>query len=79
MRIYKVKEETFETRYFVRSHCDKCGAESHSEDGNTEVDIHFGYGSDYDMEHWTFDICDKCIKEFTDSFKTPVNKNKEFY
>lgn len=79
MRVYKVKEETTEISHFVRSHCDKCGAESHSEGGNTEVEIYFGYGSDYDMERWTFDICDKCIKEFTDSFNTPVDKHKEFY
>jgi hypothetical protein len=79
MRVYSVKEVTVEERDFVRSHCDKCGAESEYIDGNTEVHIEFGYGSDFDMQHWSFDICDKCIKEFTDTFKVPVTKHKDFY
>lgn len=33
------------------------------------VNLHFGYGSNYDMEHWSFDICEDCITSYIKTFK----------
>jgi hypothetical protein len=59
--------------------CNKCGKEEvlSGEKFQREVqsnkfqsfDCSFGYGSNYDMENWEFDLCEDCLEEIVKSFK----------
>ncbi|TPF18077.1 hypothetical protein [Priestia megaterium] len=56
--------------------CNKCGCESKGVDRDNfydsqfqNIDCSFGYGSDYDMEAWNFDLCEECLVEFIKTFK----------
>jgi len=31
----------------------------------------FGYGSSFDLESWTFDICETCLVKIVKDFKVP--------
>lgn len=37
--------------------------------------IVFNYGSKFDTEQWSFDLCEDCIEEITNNFKIPIDKN----
>lgn len=65
----------------VMIECNKCGrmeyidqADPWAFDEFIEIKHHFGYGSKNDGEEWTFDICEKCLEEFTKTFKTKPHK-----
>ena len=54
--------------------CNKCGMSFDCKDDFATNLIHnfnikFGYGSEHDFEEWSFDLCEKCIDELTNSFK----------
>lgn len=55
--------------------CNKCGNSVTQEQRGFESDyyqninLHFGYGSSFDMETWNFDICEDCLVEFVKTFK----------
>lgn len=57
--------------------CNRCGhdttfdPESHNfeQDKYHEFYCHFGYGSSYDMEQWTFDLCEDCLVDIVKTFK----------
>jgi hypothetical protein len=31
--------------------------------------LNFGYGSKFDEQTWTFDLCEKCLEEFIHTFQ----------
>lgn len=41
-------------------------------------DIKFGYGSQYDLETWSFDLCENCLEKVANSFLIPPVKKKEY-
>lgn len=63
--------------------CNKCGTSRElkpngdwyeSEEGLYANDVHnislgFGYGSRFDMEQWSFDLCDDCLDDVVRTFK----------
>lgn len=57
--------------------CDKCGKSTVSikddydfvNDLYHNVGFSFGYGSSYDLENWSFDICEDCLVNFIKTFK----------
>ncbi|MBM7598248.1 hypothetical protein JOC34_000605 [Virgibacillus halotolerans] len=59
--------------------CNKCGnsivANLRDGEGNFNqdlyhgIDLRFGYGSNHDLEHWNFDLCEDCLVEFVKTFK----------
>lgn len=63
--------------------CNKCGTtqtnncwNSTDDDYFFSNDIHniqlgFGYGSKFDMDNWSFDLCDNCLEELVKTFKYP--------
>jgi hypothetical protein len=63
MKDYKVIET--QEKVPVNYKCDRCGV--FSEDGfNPYIEtfkIQWGYGSNFDLEEWEFDLCEDCIKE----------------
>lgn len=78
MRVYGKKEEIVSADYLVSGYCNKCGQETDLTN-YWSYDLHqivigFGYGSKHDGDHWVFDLCEKCIEEFTSSFKYPPEK-----
>lgn len=58
----KYESEYVKIQKVVSAECDKCG-QAGDYGVITEISIDFGYGSDYDMQTWTFDLCDLCISE----------------
>lgn len=69
----------FQKEYFQ---CDKCGeefeyevtgdgyADKYNKDGYWSIDLgRPGYGSSFDGCDLQFDICDKCLREFIETFK----------
>lgn len=67
-------------------HCNKCGADCQrfvkDIDGNKfsvgyygliDANVHGGFESDHlsDCVEYTFSLCEKCLKELFDTFKTP--------
>jgi hypothetical protein len=67
--------------YLDKVICNNCGSEyiSDNEERGTSIypfSIHFGYESNqHDMEHWRFDLCEKCIEKLIREFKIPPNIN----
>jgi len=51
--------------------CDKCKKTDTDEDWSniTTIDINFGFGSKFDTEQWTMDLCDDCIEELLSDYK----------
>lgn len=57
--------------------CNKCGIHHETtglpNDYNTnkfqDIVLHFGYGSKFDGESISFDLCDSCIEDLIKSFK----------
>ncbi len=56
--------------------CNKCGNESKGIDNDglydskfQSISCRFGYGSEYDMESWKFDLCESCLVELIKTFK----------
>ena len=83
MRKFKLKEKLMNVKTEVKRICNNCGLEYDDEKSEFGYEtwqwdtihhfiIHFGYGSLHDMEHWHFDLCEKCIDEITSKFKVPV-------
>jgi hypothetical protein len=35
----------------------------------SSISLGFGYWSKFDMEHWSFDICDNCLEDVIKTFK----------
>lgn len=52
--------------------CDRCGYKVQDENGCmfdiTPIYISFGYGSKFDLETWSMDLCDDCIETITKDF-----------
>lgn len=75
MRSTESVEETMTiTNYnVVEIICNKCGDKDTEEDYDherfQELSMSFGYGSRYDSEHWSFDLCDQCITDLIKTFK----------
>lgn len=74
MRTYKTvkKEEKIRDKVF----CNRCGKEIESlfpeHMGHyLSVDKRWGYGSGYDGEYHSFDLCEKCYGEIIAEFKIP--------
>lgn len=76
----QTKKITIERNVVDKITCNKCGevfivSEWDSFDPLIHnFKVEYGYGSDFDMMLEEFDLCEKCIKEFTGQFKI---KSKE--
>lgn len=57
----------------VKVTCNKCGDKNIEEEYDyerfSEISLSFGYGSMYDSEHWSFDLCDQCLTDLIKTFK----------
>lgn len=76
MQIKKITKVKKEEEVLDKITCDWCEKviyeqEKHFTEGGT-LHIHFGYGSDFDMDIYNFDICNNCFKEHI----LPHNRNK---
>lgn len=73
MREFKNLEKTKTYTQLVKVSCNKCGDantdEEYDKERFSEINLTFGYGSDYDNERWSFDLCDDCLTELVKSFK----------
>jgi hypothetical protein len=51
--------------------CNKCGntIEPNTSENMSSISLGFGYWSKFDMEHWSFDICDNCLEDVIKTFK----------
>lgn len=51
--------------------CNKCGEVSDVDYTNTDQEfiLSFGYGSEYDMQNWKFDLCEKCLMKIINEFQ----------
>lgn len=59
--------------------CNKCGKSADIKEGDYSdlhikreefptIELSFGYGSKWDMEHWAFNLCEECLETFVESF-----------
>ncbi|WP_042348774.1 hypothetical protein [Bacillus massiliigorillae] len=81
MKIHKSVIVKQEVELLESITCNKCGKTTVlngdeferqiKAEGFQTIECEFGYGSKYDCEKWTFDICQECLLEFTKSFKYP--------
>jgi hypothetical protein len=76
MRRYIETEHVVNRKECIEAFCNKCGE---SKGDATEMSLYFGYGSSFDMQKWSFDLCDDCVSEIVNSFVIPVEKNKEYF
>ncbi len=60
----------------VKVICNKSGKEVNLEEDDYiganlmhSFEVHFGYGSDFDMETWKFDLAEEALLEFVKTFK----------
>lgn len=57
----------------VKVTCNKCGDKNIEEEYDyerfSEISLSFGYGSMYDSEHWSFDLCGNCLTDLVRTFK----------
>lgn len=76
-------------KHYEKYVCNKCGEECNSRDADMDVPIPTWYGlldakviGNYyspvleDCTAYKFDICEKCLKEFFDTFKIPVEERE---
>ncbi|HEY8890879.1 MAG TPA: hypothetical protein VIM70_11550 [Clostridium sp.] len=71
MRLTKTVEKMVSVEELDSLACNCCG-EYFTIDQSQSMQsfaLDFGYASRHDMEHWSFDICDKCIEKIVDGFK----------
>jgi len=65
---YHYERRTEEVNRLKAVTCDKCGTDCLTEWNNVEA-LHcaasWGYGSPFDGEHHSFDLCAKCYDEWT--------------
>jgi len=77
MRDYKEVKKTVSEVSSIT--CNKCGTTKPifspkdpkykwNEDLFHSFESHFGYGSNFDEEHWKFDLCEDCLVEFVETF-----------
>lgn len=64
------------------TYCNMCGKEISRLEGTPigeglHVEKHWGYFSKKDGEIHTFDLCEKCYDQLTESFLLPVEKTEE--
>ena len=75
--------------------CNKCGVSEDRSGGNCEdyygdkygyddnfarFETNFGYGSRYDNENWSFDLCEDCLTELVKTFKVvPTGFGEDSY
>ena len=79
LRITETVEKMVSVEEIKAVMCNKCGEFTDLNRLSTihNFDINFGYG-EYDNQNRKFDLCDKCLMEFTDSFKiTPETTEAE--
>lgn len=58
--------------------CNKCGTERKMEYDFTynefqHVNFSFGYGSKFDNDNWSFDLCENCVEELVKSLQHVPN------
>jgi len=78
-KIVKVEQEEL-----VMVECNKCGKMGWVDDDLALNLFHsfattFHYGSPHDMERWDFDLCEKCLLEFINTFKTEPEKEHDHH
>jgi len=78
MRKYKTVTKTVEQKeqVLVTEVCDSCGKEfpldpDGFDNGIKTLSVDFGYGSNHDMETWTWQVCTDCLKKWFKGFKYP--------
>lgn len=76
MRQYQLKE-TKELQNLSRIICNKCGKEipvvnGHETEGVLRVEHTWGYFSEKDGEHHSFDLCERCYDELLKTFQIPA-------
>ncbi len=87
MRQYTIikSQETVEEKKVSVITCNQCGKEillnqpsvPEYEDEFTKaaflsVDQSWGYGSQYDLEHHEFDLCESCYEKLIEGFQVPI-------
>lgn len=78
MKFYQNKTIVVEKVCKVKCNC--CGKEiTADKHGYTSdylsVNKKWGYGSDFDNENHSFDICEECYKSIINKFKIPISKD----
>jgi len=72
MREYETKERVIHETKIVNVKCNKCKKESSKEMWGEvlfqQFGCSFGYGSRYDMESWSFDLCEDCLTDIVRTF-----------
>ena len=74
MREIITHTETIEKEELIAVTCNCCGKVSDENVWASDIEIwehEFGYGSQYDMDKVSMDICDDCYKKWIDSFVHP--------
>lgn len=71
----KYKDET--VKEIIEIRCNKCGKEIAVKDGMIRegvlgVETLWGYFSEKDGEHHSFDLCEECYDELVKNFQIPV-------
>ena len=61
MIISDVKVSRVKEVYTIAEICDFCGATSAPFGPMTSFSIHPGYGSQYDCDKFSYEICDRCL------------------
>lgn len=77
MKKFKAVEKTVEELEELT--CNKCGVTAMVSGDSLEslsashqfqsFVMNFGYGSNFDEETWSFDLCESCLEEFVSTFK----------
>lgn len=71
--------------------CNKCGKSADIKEGDAPdiqyklekfptIELGFGYGSKWDMERWSFNLCEECLETFVGSFvHKPDGYGEDYY
>lgn len=71
--------------------CNKCGKSADIKEGDyydfhfkreefPTIELSFGYGSKWDREHWSFNLCEECLETFVESFvHKPDGYGEDYY
>lgn len=83
MRELNTTVETVTKSEVISITCDKCGKTEEGENIEYASSIetwkhNFGYGSKFDTDMVSFELCDDCYEEFIKSFKYPPKINSEY-